>query len=320
MIEKRFAILADPESESWGFAQRVFDNLRLKSDEFTLDKITVKEFRDGEIKPRISDNIRGRVCFFIHDSNKNPSRWFLELCLINEALKKSAASEIIDILPYFKFARQDRKDEPRVPISAEVVADVIELYADGVLTLDVHTPAIDGFFKIRFDNLHSFESVVKYLKEKNMIDFSNMVVMSPDAGGAARANSFAKYMGINDIAIGYKVRKEAGEVGDFRILGDVKDKDVFIVDDIVDSGNTLVRAAETLRLSGARRIYGYCTHGLFTKGQDYVLSSFDKFYVGDTIAQQAHEKLEVISFANLFAEAIYRVSQGMSLSELFKDK
>lgn len=316
MVEVKYCIIANPKGKSWDFAQGVFNDLRLRSNQFELNEIEVKEFRDGELKPKIKNNVRGKICFLIHDSNERPDRWFLELCLINQALKKSAAKEIINIFPYFKFARQDRKDESRVPISAEVVADVVELYANGVLTLDVHTPAIDGFFKIRFDSLHSFETVVKHLKSKGE-NFSNFVVMSPDAGGAARATAFAKRMGINEVVIGYKVRKEAGEVSELKISGDVKDKDVFIVDDLVDSGNTLVKAAKVARENGARKVYAYCTHGLFTLGVDHATQSLDKFYVGDTIKQQPHEKLEVISFTSLFAEAIYRMSQGMSLSALF---
>jgi len=314
---ERFSIIADPNGPGWKFAESIFNELRTMSEQFELNKVDIKEFRDGEIKPIIKDNVRGKKCFFIHDSNKNPGRWFLELCLVNQALKKSSACEIVDVLPYFKFARQDRKDEPRVPINAEIVADVIELYADGVLTLDVHNPAIDGFFKIRFDNLYSFATVEKYFKDKSKIDFSNVVIMSPDAGGAARAAAFAKRMNIKEVVVGYKVRKEAGEIEELRISGDVEGKDVFIVDDIIDSGNTLIKASQTAKQNGAKRIYVYCTHALFTKGIEYLAPHFDKLFVSDTLSKVNHEKVEIISFTHLFAEAINRMSQGMSLSALF---
>jgi len=313
----KYSVIANPEGDSWQFAQDIFNELRLKSNQFELNEVKIKEFRDGEIKPKIKENVRGKICFYIHDSNKNPARWFLELCLINQALKKSSASEIIVIIPYLRFARQDRKDESRVPISVGVVADVLDLYADAVITLDVHNPAIDGFFKIRFDNLYSFTTVVKYLKEKTSEDFKDFVVMSPDAGGAARAAAFAKKMDISNIVIGYKVRKEAGQIDDLKISGNVSEKNVFIVDDIVDSGETLIKAAQAARENGAKKVYAYCTHCLFTKGVDYVIKNFDKFYIGNTIKQEKHDNLEIISFANLFAETIYRISHGISLSALF---
>lgn len=319
MAETKYSIIADPKGKSWDFALSVFNDLRLRSDAFELNEVNIKEFRDGEIKPKIKENVRGKVCFFIHDSSKDPSRWFLELCLVNQALKKSSASEIVDVFPYLKFARQDRKDESRVPISAEVIADAIELYADGVLTLDVHNPSIDGFFKIRFDNLYSFSTVVKYLKEKAKEDLSNFVVMSPDAGGAARAAAFAKAVGIKDVVIGYKVRKEEGEVDNLRISGNVEGKDIFVIDDMVDSGGTIVKASQVAKSLGAKKFYVYCTHGLFTKGVDSVLSHVDKFFIGDTIRHEKNEKIEVIPFTRLFADAIYRMSHGMSLSALFDE-
>lgn len=317
MMPDKYVIIADPEGAGWEFAKAIFNNLRVMSEQFELSEVSIKEFHDGEIKPKIKENVRGKRCFFIHDSNKNPSRWFTELCLINQALKKSSACEIVDVLPYMKFARQDRKDESRVPINAEVVADIIELYADGILTLDVHNPAIDGFFKKRFDNLYSFSTVIKYLKECCPEIVENLVIMTPDAGGAGRASAFAKKIGVKEVAVGYKVRRDAGVVEELRILGEISGKNILIIDDIVDSGGTLIKAAETARKMGANKVYAYCTHGLFTKGIESVLPHFDKFFVGDTIRQSTRDNLQVISFVKLFSEAIYRMSRGMSLSALF---
>lgn len=315
-MNEMYSIIADPESEGWEFAKKVYELLRIRSEQFELNEVKIKRFRDGEIKPKIEKNVRRKICFFIHDSSKSPKDWFLELCLINQAIKKSSALEVVDVLPYLRFSRQDRKDESRVPISARVIADVIEKYTDGVLTLDVHTPAIDGFYNIRFDNLYSFATVVKHLREKYSGIFENLVIMSPDAGGTERATAFAKMVGISDVAVGYKVRKTAGEVDDLKIMGDVKDKNVLLIDDIVDSGNTLVKAASVARAAGAKKVYAYCTHGLFTKGID-VAKNFDRFFVGDTLKQKNTEGLEVISFVPLFAEAIYRISRGESLSALY---
>ncbi len=316
-MNDEYVILADPACVGWNFALDIFEDLKSRGGNFELSPIKIKEFRDGEIKPRIEKNVRGKSCFFIHDSNKDPSRWFLEIGLINQALEKSSAKKVIDVFPYHRFARQDRKDESRVPISAGVVARLVDEYVDSVLTLDVHNPAIDGFYKTRFDNLLSFPIVIRYLRENFEISSENTVMMSPDAGGATRAQEFARRMGIEQVVIGYKVRKIEGEVDKLRISGEVSGKDVFIVDDIVDSGGTLVKASSVVREQGARKVYGYCTHGLFTKGIEYVLPHFDAFFVGDTLKQKEDVRLKVVPFAPLFAEAIYRISNGSSLSELF---
>jgi ribose-phosphate pyrophosphokinase len=317
MAEKKYSIIADENSPNWEFARKIFDYLSNKSAEFELNKLKIRKFRDGEIKAKIALNVRGKKCFFIHDCSKLPAEWFLELAFINQALVKSSASEIIDVIPYLKFSRQDRKDESRVAINARVVADLIDKYADGVLTLDVHNPAIDGFYQKRFDNLYSFNTVVDYLKTNCPEIFENLVVMSPDAGGTERAGAFARKVGISDIAIGYKQRKTAGEVDNIKIIGDVSGKNVIIIDDIVDSGQTLVKASKIAKEMGANKIYAYCTHGLFTEGVEKVVENFDRFFVGDTLNQQKHEKLEIIPFYQLFAEAIYRISTGESLSALF---
>ena len=317
MNNGKFSIIADPASPNWNFALKIYENLSKRSPDFELNKVNIREFRDGEIKPKIELNVRGKCCFFIHDSSKKPANWFLELALINQALVKSSASEIIDILPYLKFSRQDRKDESRVSINAKAVADLIDEDADGILTLDVHNPAIDGFYDVRFDNLRSFKTVIEHFQLNHPDIFSNLIVMSPDTGGTERANAFAKKTQIADIAIGYKLRKVAGEVDSLKILGDVQGKNVLLIDDIVDSGNTLIKASKAVREQGAKKVYAYCTHGLFTEGLEKVVENFDMFFVSDTLVQKSHPKLEVISLVPLFAQAIYRISKGESLSELF---
>jgi len=321
MVIHKCSILADPDSPGWEFAEKIYNELRMKSDLFELNKVHIKRFKDGEIKPKIELNVRERYCFFIHDSNSKPSDWFLELALINQALVNSSAYKVINVLPYLKFSRQDRKDESRVPISAKVIADVIGLYANRVLTLDVHNLAIQGFYdtKIPFDSLYSFPTVITYLKKHHPEIIDNLVIMSTDAGGAQRAKMFAKCLGIKDIAVGYKNREKAGEVEKLKVLGDVENKNVLIIDDMVDSGGTLIKAANEIRSQGANKVYAYATHGLFTKGHKEVTDCFDKLFIADTIKQQPVINAEIISFIPLFAEAIYRISEGESLSELFKD-
>jgi ribose-phosphate pyrophosphokinase len=319
MAVHKCSIIANPESYGGEYAQKIYDELKTNGNGFELNNVSINKFKDGEFKPKIKLNMRKRNCYFIHDSNLNPCEWFTQLCMINQALKKSSAQEIINVIPYLKFSRQDRKDESRVPISAKVVADTIGLYADRVLTIDLHNAAIDGFYSIPFDNLSSYPVVIKHIKEKHPEIINNLVIMSTDAGGASRAKAFAKKLGIDEIAVGYKSREKANEVESLKILGDIKDKNVLIVDDMVDTGGTLIKACESARNAGALKVYAYCTHGLFSSGVRKVTDNFDLFFVGDTVKINETDlpNVEVISFIHLFAEAIKRTSEGESLSELF---
>ncbi len=315
------SIIADPEGNAWEFAKEIYENLRARSDKFELNRVNIHQFGDGEIKPKIEKNVRRKNCFFIHDSGKNPAEWFLELALVLETLRNSSAQEIISVLPYLRFSRQDRKDESRVPINAKVVADIISKYADRVLTIDVHNPSIQGFYDIPFDNLYSFQSVVNYLKRNHKDFLQNLVVMSPDAGGGKRAEAFAKRIGVEGIAIGHKTREKAGEVSKLQVIGDIEDKNILIVDDIVESGGTLIKAYKALKEGGAKKVYAYCTHGLFTKGTEELTKNFDLIIVGDSFIRpglELAEKVNVVSFADLFAEAIFRINDGLSLSQLFE--
>lgn len=311
-------IIADPEGENWEFAEKVYNKIREKTKNFRLNEVSIREFRDKEIKPKIEKNVRNGKCFFIHDSNKNPAEWFLELCFVNQALRYSSAEKVIDVFPYLKFSRQDRKDESRVPISAKAVADVVSMYANSAMTIDLHNRAIVGFYDIPVEDLYSFPTVVKHINQKHPEILENLVVMSTDAGGAARAKEYAKKLGIDDVAIGYKHRPKPGEVGTMKILGDVKDRNVLVVDDLIDSGGTLAKAGEETAKQGAKKVYAYSTHGLFTQGVDKITPYFDRVFIGDTIKQKPHDKIEIVSFTDLFADAIYRTSKGKSLSELFE--
>jgi len=314
------SIIANPEGKSWNFAKKVYENLKERDGKYELNEVSVKKFRDGELKPKIKDNIRRKNCFFIHDSTLPPCEWLTQLALINGTMKNSSAQEINDVLPYLAFSRQDRKDESRVPISSKVVADIIGLYANRVLTIDVHNPAIEGDYKVPFDNLHSFKTVIDYLNKEDFGFFKNTVIMSPDVGGAKRARSFAKRVGINKIAIGNKNREEDGEVESIQIIGHVKNKNVLMVDDILDSGNTIIQAYNAVKEKEAEKISAYAPHGLFTKGVKRLTDCLDLVIIGDIIYNpdlENNEKVKIVSFAPLFAEAIYRINEGHSLSELF---
>lgn len=312
-------ILADRQGKAWDFAYSIYEILNKKNKKFEMNELEIKRFKDGEIKARIKENVRKSNCFFIHDSSKDPADWFLELALVNEALKTSSANEITNVLPYMKFARQDRKDESRVSISGKVVADVTGLYADRVITCELHAPQIQGFYNIPVDNLYTFPVFTNYLKEKHKDFLENLVILSPDVGGAVRARALAGRLGIEDIAIGSKVRKEAGKVAEFKILGDVSGKNALMVDDMIDSGGTIETGAITAREQGAKEIYVIATHGIFSENARERLSKVvDKIMVSNTIPQPEHEKIEVIKLEELFADAINCVNEGKSLSKLFE--
>lgn len=318
MVNHKCSIIANPDGDGWDYAARIYENLSKKDDRFELNKIILKRFRDGEIKPKLEKNIRERKCFFIHDSNLSPAEWFLQLALINQTLANSSAYKIVDVLPYLKFSRQDRTDESRVPISAKVVADVIGLYTDRVLTIDVHNPSIQGFYNIPFNSLYSFPTVASYLRENHPEMLEGLVAMSPDEGGIKRALSFAKFLGLQSMVACYKIRKIQGDVEELQVLGDVKDKKVILVDDMIDSGGTMIKVAQKAREKGAKEVYAYATHGLFTEGSEKVTRQFDKVFIGDTLKQSSGIAAEIIPFSNLMEEAIYRTSNGESLSELFR--
>ena len=244
----------------------------------------------------------------------------MQLHFVNEAMKFSSANDIVDVLSYHKFLRQDRKDESRVGISARAVADMVGLYADRVMTIDSHFEQIQGFYKIPVDNLYSSKIFSEYVKKNCPGLLKDVVVMSPDVGGTTRARGFANRLGIEEIVIGNKYRPKAGEIGeDYRIVGEVEDKNVLIVDDIIDSGNTLVAASDAARKKGALKVYAYGTHGLFTEdARDSLSQKLDLVITSDSIYQPQHPKIEVIPLADLFAKAIYRTNEGESLSQLFE--
>jgi len=319
MTKHDYVLVADPNGSAWEFAKKIYDLLQKKTDSFRLVEMTFKEFRDGEVKPQVSENIRGRTCFFIHDSSLRPADWLLRLLLGSAAIASSDPNKITAVLPYLKFARQDRRDAPRVPISARVVADAMEKYLVRAMSVDIHNPAIQGFYDIPLENLHTFLIAIKYM-QKNFPDvLDNVTIMSPDSGGADRARKFAQCLGTDDVVIGYKVRKVAGEVASFNVLGDVNGKNVLIVDDMIDSGGTLIEACKCVKAKGAKKVYAYTTHGLFTKGTDALVECFDGIFVTDSLLKEHdHPKMHVVSLAPLFAEALHRITQGDSISALFQ--
>jgi len=314
-------LLADKSTKAWDFALKIRDHIKEEHCvEIPVEEVLVTHFRNGEQRLEIPRNLRMKDVYFIHDSSKNPQEWWVELLLLKDLCLSSSASSISFVLPNMLYSRQDRKDRPHVPVSARALAASLSPHLARIITMDLHASQIQAFYpeNIPLDNLYSAPQVVKYLKEHPLVDLGDTVILSPDAGGAKRAESFAKRLGSpHPIALIDKRRVNAGIVEKMRLVGDVNGKDVFIVDDIIDSGGTLIAAATELKENGARKIYCYGTHGIFTKGTAELKAAFDRVITSNTHYQE-RDGIEVVDVSPVFAEAIYRAQKGLSISELFE--
>lgn len=285
-------------------------------------KVDVKRFSDGEIWVKFQENVRGRDVYIVQ-STMPPSENLMELLIMLDAAKRASASRVTAVLPYFGYARQDRKDQPRVAITAKLVANIITTAgADRVITMDLHAAQIQGFFDIPFDHLYASPVFSGLFDDSNT---ENLVVVSPDVGGIKLARSYAKRLNAGLVVID-KRRPKPNVVEVMQIIGDVVNKNVLIVDDLIDTGGTFVNAVKELKQKGALNVYGAVTHALlsgdaFKKIND---SELAKLYVTDSIPLQTEsEKIVVRSAAGLFAEAIIRSNRNESISSLFeidKDK
>jgi len=285
-----------------------------------LGRSVLERFSDGEIHFYIDENVRGEDVFIIQSGSADASFHLMELFLMIDAFKRASAERITVVMPYYCYARQDWKDRPRVPISARLVADLLEKSgADRVLTMDLHSPQIQGFFSIPVDNLMAAPVLANFLKG---LDLENLTIVSPDAGGVGRARLFAKRMGAK-LAIIDKRRPAPNVAQVLNVIGEVRDQNVVIFDDMVDTAGTLVLSVEALVRDGARRVFSACTHPVLSgpaiekiKG-----SALEKIYVTNTIPltekAKACSKIQVLSVAELFGEAIRRINEGSSVSSLF---
>lgn len=282
---------------------------------------TVSVFADGEKKVRIPENLRRREVFIIQPTCPPVDSNLMELLLILDAARRSSASEITVVIPYFGYSRQDRKDRSRVPISAALVAGLIEYAgADRILTLDIHSEQEPGFTKIPWDNLYSSYS---FLPEIKKLFPDNLIVASPDKGGVLKATFYADLLSADGIAIVYKERdvQKINQSEALDMIGVVKGKDVLLVDDMIDTGGTIVGAASLLRSKGAKSIIVVATHGLFSKDalEKINNSAIDIVYVTDTVPLNekvvSNSKIKVVTVAPLLAEAIDCVYNGNSISE-----
>ncbi|PMP77710.1 MAG: ribose-phosphate pyrophosphokinase [Sulfurihydrogenibium sp.] len=286
--------------------------------ETPLVDVLLTRFSDGEIRVQINENVRGADVFVIQSLTYPVNDNIMELLLLLDALKRSSTHRITAVIPYFAYARQDRKDKPRVPISAKLLADIIQKAgANRVLTVDLHSAQIQGFFDCPVDNLYALPVIYEYLKAKNIED---LVIVSPDAGGVERARMLQNKLGGN-LAIIYKKRPAPNVVETLDVIGNVEGKNAVIIDDIIDTAGTIVAAAEMLKSKGAKSVIAACTHPVFSGPAVERLknSVIEEVIVTNTIPVDGKEfdKLTVLSVAELIGEAIKRINIESSVSSLF---
>lgn len=281
-----------------------------------LGDVNVTVFSDGEFQPSFEETVRGQDVFIVQ-STMPPTENIFELLLLIDAAKRASARKIIAVIPYFGFARQDRKDKPRVAIGAKLVANMLMAAGvDRVMTMDLHADQIQGFFEVPVDHLYASSL---FLKEIQLLKTKNIIMAAPDVGGAKRANSYAKNLNCG-LALCHKNRKRANEIAEMTVIGDVQGKDVIIVDDMCDTAGTLTTAADLLMEKGALSVRAFCTHAVLS-GPAYeriANSKLTELIVTDTIPlAKSSPKIRVVAISDLFADVIKRLINNESISSHF---
>ncbi len=281
-----------------------------------LGNVVTSEFSDGEFQPSFEDSVRGDKVFLVNSTNL-PTENLMELLLMIDAAKRASAKQIVAVMPYFGWARQDRKDKPRVPIGAKMVANLLTAAgATRIITMDLHADQIQGFFEVPVDHLFASAIFLPYLES---LELENLTMASPDMGGSKRANSYAKYLN-SEVVICYKQRLKANVIEKMTVIGEVKNRDIVLVDDIIDTAGTLTKAADLMMEQEARSVRAVCTHPVLS-GNAYERienSALEELIVTDTIPlRQQTAKIRVVSVAPLFANVFKRVSKHKSISSHF---
>jgi ribose-phosphate pyrophosphokinase len=280
-----------------------------------LGNIIISEFSDGEFIPSFEETVRGAKVFIIQ-STPPPSDNLMELLLMIDAAKRASASQIVAVMPYFGMARQDRKDKPRVPIGAKLVANMLTAAgATRVMTCDLHADQIQGFLEVPVDHLYASSVFIDHIRS---LKLDHLCIASPDMGGSKRAHAYAKHLGC-EMVICYKHRKKANEIGDMRVIGEVKGKNIILVDDMVDTAGTLTTAADMMLQSGALSVRAVCTHPVLS-GKAYNRldqSQMKELIVTDTLPSEKSPKIKVLSIAPMFANVIRNVVENESISKNF---
>ena len=302
-----FSGTANPE-----LAQEVSEYL-----DVPLSKATINRFSDGEINIQIAESVRGKDVYILQPTSAPANANLMELLIMVDALKRSSAKSITAVIPYYGYARQDRKAAPRVPISAKLVADMIEVAGvTRVVTIDLHASQIQGFFNIPVDNLYGASLFIDYIKNKK---FANPVIASPDIGGVARARYFATRLGL-DMVIIDKRREKANEAEVMNIIGEVEGKDVILIDDMIDTAGTMVKGAKALKANGANSVMACCTHPVLSGPAFERIENgdIDELIVSNTIPlSRESSKIKVLSTAELLGEVIRRINNNESVNSLF---
>ncbi len=282
-----------------------------------LGKELFQHFADGEFQPSYEETLRGDDVFIIQ-STIPPSDNLMELLLMIDAAKRASARQVIAVIPYFGFARQDRKDKPRVSIGAKLIANLLTAAGlDRLITMDLHADQIQAFFDVPVDHMYASAIFVPYIKKLNL---PNLVMGSPDTGGTRRAGAYAKFLN-SELVICYKQREKANEVEKITLIGDVKGKDVVLVDDIIDTAGSITKAAQMIMDNGANSVRAVATHAVFSeKAYERIANSaFDEVIVSDTILMKKKcPKVSVLTSSQLFADVIHRVHNHSSISSYFE--
>ncbi|PSQ73053.1 MAG: ribose-phosphate diphosphokinase [Bacteroidetes bacterium QH_1_64_81] len=286
----------------------------------TLGDLTIRDFADGEIYVRFEESIRGADLFIIQSTHPDNRRGnWMELLLLIDAAKRASAARVTAVIPYFGYARQERKDQPRVSIAAKLMANMLtSAGVDRILTMELHAAQIQGFFDVPVDHLQGSTVLTDHVRQ---FDLENFVVLAPDVGALKMARSYAQRLGV-DLALIDKRRPQQNEARVMNVIGDVEDKNVLIIDDIVDTAGTLTRAATALKDYGALKIMAACTHGLLSgPAYDRLESSpLERLIITDTIPlKRPSDSIEVVSVSNLFAKAIRHIYTDRSVSTLFTE-
>ncbi len=309
---KPFMVFAG--SKSRYLAEKICEHL-----EAPLGKMNVTHFADGEFTVSYEESIRGSHVFLVQSTFPNSDN-LMELLLMIDAAKRASAQSIIAVIPYFGWARQDRKDRPRVAIGAKLVADMLATAGiDRLMTMDLHADQIQGFFDIPVDHLYGSAVFMPYIQSLNL---ENLVIATPDVGGSKRASTYSKYLGV-DLVMAHKSREKANVVAEMRIIGDVKGKDVIIVDDIVDTAGTITKAAEIMKAEGANSVRAIASHCVMSDpASERVTNSVleEMIFTNSIPYSKGCEKVKQLTVAPLFAETIRRVLNNESISDQYLTK
>jgi ribose-phosphate pyrophosphokinase len=304
-------VFAGTQSKELG--QKIANNLGV-----SLGEVEIDNFTDGEFKPRLLESVRGSIVFIVQSTNQ-PTDNLMELLLLVDAAKRASAYKVVCVVPYFGWARQERKTSPREAIGTKLVTKMIETSgADRVMTMDLHTGAIQGFFDIPVDHLYGSKILVPYIESLNL---ENLVIASPDMGGSKRAKAYSDYLK-TDMVICYKQRSKANEIGDYKVIGDIEGKNLIIVDDMIDTAGTICTSSKMMIEKGAKSVRVIASHGLFSGSaiERIEKSKISEVIVTDSIPNvKSQGKIKVLTMTDLFAHVINKVYRNEPISSTFID-